>query len=68
MKDGKPYGHGTLSVEDALKVSCNDVFAKVGNKIGYSYMMDYLNNMGLFKPVLNLKGDNRNEASGVNLL
>lgn len=65
MKDGKPYGHGALSVEDALKVSCNDVFAKVGNKIGYSYMMDYLNNMGLFKPVLNLKGDNRNEASGV---
>lgn len=65
MKDGKPYGHGTISVEDALKVSCNDVFAKVGNKIGYSDMMDYLKNMGLFEPVLNLKGDNRNEASGV---
>ncbi|MBS5937661.1 penicillin-binding protein 2 [Clostridium sartagoforme] len=65
MKDGKPYSHGTLSVEDALKVSCNDVFAKVGNKIGYSDMIDYLNNMGLFEPVLNLKGDNRNEASGV---
>lgn len=65
MKDGKPYSHGTLSVEDALKVSCNDVFAKVGNKIGYSDMMDYLNNMGLFESVLNLKGDNRNEASGV---
>lgn len=65
MKDGKPYSHGTLSVEDALKVSCNDVFAKVGNKIGYSDMLDYLNNMGLFQPVLNLKGDNRNEALGV---
>lgn len=65
MKDGKPYSHGTLSVEDALKVSCNDVFAKVGNKIGYSDMIDYLNNMGLFEPVLNLKGDNRNEALGV---
>lgn len=65
MKDGKPYGHGTISVEDALKVSCNDVFAKVGNKIGYSDMIDYLKNMGLFEPVLNLKGDNRNEASGV---
>lgn len=65
MKDGKPYGHGTISVEDALKVSCNDVFAKVGNKIGYSDMMDYLKKMGLFEPVLNLKGDNRNEASGV---
>ncbi|VYT77303.1 penicillin-binding protein 2 [Clostridium tertium] len=65
MKDGKPYSHGWLSIEDALKVSCNDVFAKVGNKIGYSDMIDYIGNMGLFKPVLNLKGDNRNEASGV---
>ena len=65
MKDGKPYSHGWLSIEDALKVSCNDVFAKVGNKIGYSDMIDYISNMGLFKPVLNLKGDNRNEASGV---
>ncbi|MGG7144936.1 penicillin-binding transpeptidase domain-containing protein [Clostridium nigeriense] len=64
-KDGKPYAHGLLSVEDALKVSCNDVFAKVGTEIGYSDMMDYLSNMGLFKPVLNIKGENRNEASGV---
>jgi len=64
-KDGKPYAHGLLSVEDALKVSCNDVFAKVGSEIGYSDMIDYLSNMGLFKPVLNIKGENRNEASGV---
>lgn len=65
MKDGKPYGHGLLSVEDALKVSCNDVFAKVGGEIGYSDMTDYLSKMGLFKPVINLKGENRNEALGV---
>lgn len=64
-KDGKPYAHGLLSVEDALKVSCNDVFAKVGGKIGYSDMIDYLSEMGLFKPVLNLKGENREEAKGV---
>ena len=64
-KDGKSYAHGLLSVEDALKVSCNDVFAKVGGEIGYSDMIDYLSNMGLFKPVLNLKGENRDEASGV---
>ncbi|NLL30994.1 MAG: penicillin-binding protein 2, partial [Clostridiales bacterium] len=54
----------SLSVEDALKISCNDVFAKVGNIIGYDEMMKYLENMGLFKTVLNLKGDNRNEAAG----
>ena len=64
-KDGKPYGHGDLSVEDALKISCNDVFAKVGAKVGYNEMMTYLEKMGLFKPVFNIKGENRNEASGV---
>lgn len=64
-KDGEPYAHGLLSVEDALKVSCNDVFAKVGAEIGYDDMIDYLSSMGLFKPVLNIKGENRNEASGV---
>lgn len=64
-KDGKQYAHGLLSVEDALKVSCNDIFAKVGGEIGYSDMIDYLSKMGLFKPVINLKGENRNEASGV---
>ena len=64
-KEGKPYAHGLLSVEDALKVSCNDVFAKVGGEIGYSDMIDYLSKMGLFKPVLNLKGENREEAKGV---
>lgn len=65
QKDGKPYGHGDLSVEDALKVSCNDIFAKVGMKIGYNDMMTYLEKMGLFKPVLNIKGENKNEAFGV---
>lgn len=64
-KDGKPYGHGDLSVEDALKISCNDVFAKVGAKVGYNEMMTYLEKMGLFKLVFNIKGENRNEASGV---
>lgn len=64
-KNGESYAHGLLSVEDALKVSCNDVFAKVGLEIGYSDMIDYLTKMGLFQPVLNLKGENRNEASGV---
>ena len=64
-KDGKPYGHGLLSVEDALKISCNDIFAQVGQKIGYQDMMKYLDKMNFFKPVLGLKGENRTEASGV---
>ena len=59
------HTHGLLSVEDALKVSCNDIFAKIGGDIGYNDMVDYLSKMGLFKPVINLKGENRNEASGI---
>jgi cell division protein FtsI/penicillin-binding protein 2 len=65
QKDGKPYAHGYLSVEDALKISCNDVFAKVGTKVGYEEMMKYLEKMGMFQSVLNIKGENRNEAPGV---
>lgn len=65
MKDGKPYGHGNLSVDEALKISCNDIFAKIGAKIGYDDMMKYLENLGMFKEVLNINGENRKEASGV---
>lgn len=64
-KDGKPYGHGNLSVEDAIKISCNDVTAKVGKLAGYDEIMAYSEKMGLFKSVLNIKGENTNEATGM---
>lgn len=64
-KDGKPYGHGNLSVEDAIKISCNDITAKVGRLVGYEKIMEYSEKMGLFNRVLNIQGENRNEATGV---
>lgn len=64
-KHGKSYAHGTMSVEDALKISCNDVFAKVGGLIGYDKFMDYIQKMGLFQRVLGLEGESTNEATGV---
>lgn len=64
-KDGKPYGHGSLSVEDAIKISCNDITAKVGGLAGYEKIMEYSEKMGLFNRVLNIQGENRNEAAGV---
>lgn len=64
-KDGKPYGHGNLSVEDAIKISCNDVTAQVGGLSGYEKLMEYSEKMGLFESVLNIQGQNRNEATGV---
>ncbi|MGL5380493.1 penicillin-binding transpeptidase domain-containing protein [Clostridium sp.] len=63
-KGGKPYGHGELSVEDALKISCNDISAKIGHLIGYEDAMKYLEKMGLFKRVINLQGKSKNEAEG----
>ncbi|WP_354093884.1 penicillin-binding transpeptidase domain-containing protein [Clostridium gasigenes] len=64
-KDGKPYGHGNLSVEAAIKISCNDVTAKVGGLAGYEKIMEYSEKMGLFNRVLNIQGENRNEAAGI---
>lgn len=64
-KDGKSYAHGDLSVEDAIKISCNDIIAKVGELVGYEKIMEYSAKMGLFDRVLNLQGKGRNEAAGV---
>lgn len=65
QKNGISHGHGDLTVQEALNISCNDVFAKIGNLIGYDDMMEYLNKMNMFESVLNIKGINRTEASGV---
>ena len=57
--------HGRLSVKSALVKSCNDVFAEIGEKVGYDKLMAYSERLGLFNPILNLKGESRNEAEGV---
>ena len=62
---GKSYSHGTLTLSDALEVSCNDIFAKVGQLIGYENMLKYTTNLGLYNKVLGLAGENREEAIGV---
>lgn len=62
---GKSYSHGTLTLGDALEVSCNDIFAKVGQLIGYKNMLKYTTNLGLYNKVLGLAGENREEAIGI---
>jgi len=57
--------HGKLSVKSALVKSCNDIFADIGEKVGYEKLMSYSERLGLFSPVLNLKGESRNEAEGI---
>lgn len=62
---GKKYSHGTLTVNEAMELSCNDVFAKIGQLIGYEDMLKYTTNLGLYNKVLGLSGENREEALGV---
>jgi len=44
--------HGTLNSEQALIVSCNDIFAQIGNKVGYKAFYEMAGNQGLFSKVL----------------
>lgn len=62
---GKAYSHGTLTVNEALEVSCNNIFAKIGEKIGYEKMLKYTTSLGLYNKVLGISGENREEATGV---
>lgn len=49
--------HGNITIEEALKVSCNNVFAQVGKKVGWDNILSYAKAEGLFDKVLNFKGD-----------
>lgn len=58
-RDGKSNSHGTLSLYEALKVSCNECFMKLGNKIGYDSILNMCNKLGLGKKVLNLSAESK---------
>lgn len=60
-KNGKPHPHGTLNLNEALKVSCNEAFSQLGAKIGYDSIMNMCKKVGLFQKVLSLK----DESTGV---
>lgn len=62
---GKSHAHGSLTINEAFEVSCNDIFAKLGQSIGYEKMLKYTTNLGLYNKVLGLSGENREEAIGV---
>ena len=57
--------HGTQTVEQALLNSCNDVYAAIGEKVGYTTMMDYCKKLGLFSKVLNVSAPRQNETEGI---
>lgn len=48
----KDRRHGNLTIEQALAVSCNNIFAEIGSVIGWDYMLNYAQDQGLFSKVL----------------
>lgn len=64
-KNGEPYAHGQLTVDEALQVSCNDIFAQLGAEIKYDNMIGYTKKLGLYEKVLGVSGENKEEATGV---
>ncbi|MFL0196462.1 penicillin-binding transpeptidase domain-containing protein [Clostridium sp. WILCCON 0269] len=49
--------HSILTPGEALAVSSNDVFAQIGNKVGFNNFYDNAKSQGLFEKVLNLDGE-----------
>lgn len=65
LRSGKNYAHGTLSVYDAFNVSCNNIFGKVGEEVGYNKLMEYCDKLGIFSRVLNYRAEGKDEAIGI---
>jgi cell division protein FtsI/penicillin-binding protein 2 len=49
--------HGVLTAEEAMTVSCNNIFAQIGDKVGVSYFIDNAKSQGLFSKVLNFDSE-----------
>ncbi|MBU3195701.1 penicillin-binding protein 2 [Clostridium algidicarnis] len=54
--------HGELTLEEALLISCNNIFAQVGKTIGWDTIEEYAKKQGIFEKVLNISGNG--EATG----
>ncbi len=49
--------HGELTLEEALLISCNNIFAQVGKTIGWDTIEEYAKKQGIFEKVLNISGN-----------
>ena len=61
-RNGKPYAHGAIDMQTALKVSCNEFFQKIGLEATYNNLYEFAKNQGLFSKVLNLESERIGEA------
>lgn len=49
--------YNVLTPGEALALSSNDIFAQIGNKVGFNSFYDNAKSQGLFEKVLNLDGE-----------
>lgn len=56
------HDHGTLTIEEAMIVSCNNVFAQIGDKIGVNNFLNTAKKQGLFDKVLNFDSEAKGTA------
>ena len=56
--------HGELTILEAFKVSCNEVFAKLGAEIGAEKLINFAKNQGLFQNLLGLDVESGMEIIG----
>ena len=61
-RNGKPYAHGAIDIQTALKVSCNEFFQKIGLEVTYNNLYEFAKEQGLFSKVLNLENERIGEA------
>ncbi|MGL5634899.1 MAG: penicillin-binding transpeptidase domain-containing protein [Sarcina sp.] len=59
--------HGEITVEEALEVSCNDIFVELGFLVGYDNLLDFSKEHGYFESVLGLDKKTGMESSGERL-
>lgn len=60
-RDGKPNPHGTVDINEALRVSCNGYFMNIGRQTGFDEIEKTAKKLNLGKKTLNLS----HEASGI---
>lgn len=56
--------HGQLTVQEAMEISCNDIFADIGGEIGISNLLDFAQEQGYFNSTLNLDQSTGMESVG----
>ncbi len=56
--------HGELTILDAFKVSCNDIFAELGRKVGQEKLIEFSQSQGLFTNLLELDVESGMEIVG----